>query len=350
MDNSTRNAYSLLDRVGDTLPATVGIVRARGLAGMLALVPPLRALREALPDSQITLISSGWGRDFSQRFSYYVDDYMELPGFPGFSHGPVAIDRIPFFLQSAQARRFDLVLQLQGCNTSPNLLASLLGARAVAGHYLPGQFCPDHRRFLLYPVGEPEVKRMLDLLTWLGVPSQGESLEFPIYAADWTAFKRVLGAQTLETFSYACLQAPTAETADLIPLDRWVGLARGLTARGMRLVLIGNQRNAESIQAAVGADCLSLAGGLGVGGLAALLSGCRIFISQQGGTSALAEALRIPRLILHLEDKIDLTGDDSAGYCHDLRWATISPTEEILRTADELLSSLPFPAVRAGVK
>jgi hypothetical protein len=28
-----------------------------------------------------------------------------------------------------------------------------------------------------------------------------------------------------------------------------------------------------------------------------------------------------------------------------LRWATIMPTEEILRQADDLLGELPFPAV-----
>ena len=345
MESPLTDRSGMLDRLGDTLPGRVGVMRARGLAGMLALVPPLRALRDALPNAQITLVSSGWGRDFARRFSYYIDDYLEVPGFPDFNRGPVSIERIPAFLQLAQSRRFDLVLQLQGCSTAANVLAYLLGSRAIAGHYLKGQFCPDIRRYMLYPVGEPDVRRSLHLLTWLGVAAKGTDLEFPILADDWTSFKHALAGQDLETFSYACLLAPGPEVMELIPLERWIALARGVVARGMRVVMIGHPDNAETIQQATGSGSLVLAGELAVGGLAALLSGSRLFIGLQGGPSALAEALRIPRLVMHLEDTVALTGERTEAYCRDLRWATIMPTEEILRQADDLLGELPFPAL-----
>lgn len=67
------------------------------------------------------------------------------------------------FLSYVQKRPFDLLLQMHGSGIVSNQFAMLLGARLVAGYFLPGQYCPDPSLFLPYPSDQPEVRRHLPI-------------------------------------------------------------------------------------------------------------------------------------------------------------------------------------------
>src|SRR5436309_10334628 len=72
------------------LPAPrIAILRALKLGDLLCTVPALRSVRAGLPGAKITLIGLPWARTFVDRYSAYIDDFLEFPGYPGLPEQPV---------------------------------------------------------------------------------------------------------------------------------------------------------------------------------------------------------------------------------------------------------------------
>src|SRR5439155_4555023 len=117
-----------------------------------------------------------------------------------------------------------------------------------AGFFLPGQYCPDERRFLPYDEREPEVLRYLRLMEFLGVPSQGEELEFPLLAEDAQALAATVGGcerseprePPLRPGEYVCVHPGAKASVRRWPPERFAAVADALAARGFRVVLTGS--------------------------------------------------------------------------------------------------------------
>ena len=155
---------------GDAGPKTIAVLRALQLGDSLCAVPALRALRRRWPAARVTLIGLPWARELVTRFPDYLDDFMELPGFPGVPECGYEPRAAVQFVREAQQRRFDLALQLQGPGEASNALVALLGARRMAGYFREGQFCPDATSFLSWREDEHETERGVRLLAVLGAP------------------------------------------------------------------------------------------------------------------------------------------------------------------------------------
>ena len=165
-------------------PREIAVFRALKLGDLLCVVPALRALRRAFPKARITLIGLPWARTLAARFNRYLDAFLAFPGFPGFPEQPCDVEALPGFIRAAQARRFDLVLQLHGSGALSNPLVMLLGARQAAGYFRAGDYCPDPERFFPWRLHDHEIERYLELLRRLGVPAGDAALEFPLSDAD----------------------------------------------------------------------------------------------------------------------------------------------------------------------
>ncbi len=333
------------ERLGVPLPAKVAVLRARGLSGLLTAIPALRALRSALPESEITLIGAVGQEGFARRFGYYLDDFLELPGFPGLtSHSGANGDFIAFLAQ-AQARGFDLAIQMHGCGTIANPLISLLGAHRTAGYHLQDQFIPDPDLYMIYPVTVPEVERHLQLMEFLGIRTEGRTLEFPLYAKDWSDVHNLIEVNglNLTRFSYICLELPASETLDQLPPDRWLGLAHGILRRQETLVLIGDpgaQESAHELTRALGNEPVNLVGTLEPGPLGALIADSRMLVCMQGSPATLALALGVPSLTLHVETGVRVSEERFEAQ-REIRWAGAMPVGSILDEMERMMEISP---------
>jgi ADP-heptose:LPS heptosyltransferase len=278
----------------------IAVFRALQLGDMLCVVPALRALRAAAPQAHITLIGMPWAAGFVKRFSAYIDDLMLFPGHPGFPEQPFNLTAMPHFLSEVQRRRFDLAIQLHGSGGLSNPLIVLFGAESNAGHYAPGQYCPEPDRFRPWIDTEHEVQRFTRLMGFLGIPGQGEHLEFPLTEADYRSLQRS-HSDLPAPGTYVCVH-PGAR----LPSRRWLParfaeVADRLATSGLRVILTGSPDEAEvvgAVRRAMRMPALDLSGKTDLGALAGLIARARLVVSNDTGISHVAAAVATPSVIV----------------------------------------------------
>ncbi len=282
----------------------VVVVRAlKGLGDFLCVVPALRALRAAAPQAHVTLVGLSSSQALVSRYSKYVDELLPFPGFPGIPESPVDAAGLPAFFADAQARSFDLALQMHGNGALTNPFTVMLGAKATAGYCAPGAYCPDPERFLALNESDHEVRRWLRLLNHLGVPSFGEELEFPLHESDWAALRSVPEAGALSGSKFVAVHAGATEPARRWSPEHFAAAADFFARDGYRVVLTGTAEEApiaEQVASRMRYSALNLAGRTNLGAMAALLSRASLLVSNDTGVSHLAAALRVPSVIVFI--------------------------------------------------
>lgn len=289
-------------RLVEPLPQRIAIVRSLpGLGDLLCAIPAWRSLRAALPEAQITLIGLPWARAFVERYTAYLNDFLEFPGYPGIPEVPPPLTKLPAFFASVQQQSFDLALQMHGSGIVSNPFTVLLGARVNAGFYLPGQYCPDPDHFLPYPEHEPEIWRHLRLMEFLGIPLQGSELEFPLGEEDFYELHTIEEVRNLQHGEYVCIHPGASVHTRRWSLEKFAAVADALAARGFQVVLTGTAAEAELTQAVrevMQFSSIDLAGRTTLGAIAALLSNARLLVCNDTGISHLAAALRVRSVVI----------------------------------------------------
>jgi ADP-heptose:LPS heptosyltransferase len=258
-------------------------------------------LRAACPDAHIALIGLPWARAFVARYACYVDELIEFPGFPGLPEREVETEAVPEFLAAMQQRHFDLVLQLHGSGHYTNEIVMLFGCRAAAGFYQPAEYCPDRDLFMPYPDDLPEVLRHVALLRYLGIPIQGEDLEFPLTEEDDAAFARLQDVASLTPGTFICVH-PGGRGHN----RRWAPESFGIVAdrlarEGYDVVMTGTEEERDIVKATMAAmqsNAINLVGRTDLGTMSVLLSRAKLLLANDTGVSHLAAALKVPSVIV----------------------------------------------------
>jgi ADP-heptose:LPS heptosyltransferase len=296
-------------------PENIAVLRALRLGDMLCAVPALRALRAAHPLARVTLIGLPWAREFAQRYSRYVDDFLEFPGFPGLPERDCDPRAFTAFLADAQDRRFDLALQLHGDGRVTNAIAALLGARHCAGFFPRGGDCPDASRFLPWEPREHEVLRPLRLLERLGVPGAGIELELALDEIDKGELARLAQAFRFRPGQYVCVHPGAQLASRRWGPERFARVADALAAEGHAIVLTGTAGEAAvtcAVADAMRARAIDLTGRTTLGALAALVAKARLLVCNDTAVSHIAAATKTPSVVVSC-------GADTA------RWSPLDP-------------------------
>lgn len=288
------------DAGANAVPRKIAVFRALQLGDMLCTVPALRALRAVAPLSHITLICLPWATSFVKRYGKYIDDLLVFPGFPGFPEQKMNLRAVPNFLAEAQRQRFDLAMQMHGSGVLSNPLTVLFGASRNAGFFQPGHYCPDPGTFMPWKEREHEVLRGLQLMEFLGVPSRGEHLDFPLNDADYRALQRShLNLPAPGT--YVCVHPGARQPSRRWLPERFAEVADRLALDGLKVVLTGLSEESEVVQAvqdAMRMPALNLSGKTELGALAALIAQAKLVVSNDTGISHVAAAVATPSVIV----------------------------------------------------
>lgn len=282
-------------------PHSIAIFRALQLGDLLCAVPALRSLRAAFPLAQISLVGLPWAKTFVQRFSRYLDDFIEFPGWPGLPEIDPALERIPGFIESMQQRHFDLALQMQGSGAITNPMVTLFGAQQTAGFYLPGQYRPNEKLFMPYPEGSHEIRILLSLLEFLGIPAQGDAVEFPVTDEERKIYKDLGTLHQLEAGRYIILHPGARFVGRRWTPEKFAAVGDELGKMGFRIVVTGTNSERALTRAVVQnmhLPALDLAGKTDLGTLAQLIANANLLISNDTGVSHIAAACQTPSVIL----------------------------------------------------
>ena len=287
-------------------PSTIAVFRALQLGDMLCAVPALRALRGLYPQAVITLIGLPWAAQFRQRFARYLDRFIAFPGYPGLPEQAPDIRATLGLFQWARGR-FDLALQMHGSGALTNSLLLLLGARRSAGFHPARGWCPGPEGWWPYPEDAHEVHRNLRLVRYLGASDIGavnDRLEFPLTEADRheaAEHARSVGLVLAPDAAYVCLHAGARHAAKRWAPERFAQVGAALAARGYQVVLTGSAAErplAAAVAAAMRAPAINLACDISIGGMAALMAGARVVVSNDTGAAHLAVALDVPTVVI----------------------------------------------------
>lgn len=285
---------------GGVAPARVAVFRALQLGDLLCAVPALRALRKALPAARVTLIGLPWARDFVSRYAHLCDDFLSFPGFPGLPERAPELAALPDFLRDAQARRFDVALQLHGRGDITNPLVATLGATLCAGFCPPEGYRPDPSRYTPWPEQGHEIERLLTLMDFLGVPRDGTALEFPLAAAEIAQATALRAAHGLAPRRYACVHPGARLASRRWPPEHFAAVGATLARAGLRIVVTGTGEEAAlTARVARGVPgAIDLAGRTPLGVLAALLRDARLLVCNDTGVSHVAAAVHTPSVVV----------------------------------------------------
>lgn len=269
---------------------SIAVFRALNLSDMFSAVPAFRALRHAYPDAELTLIGLPWAKDFAERFSHIFKNFIPCP----YSNSSSLAE----FLAATNDRQFDALIQMNGCDPSVNFLYERLNVKHMAGFYKHGEFYPCEHLFMPYPERAHQVVQYMHLMEFLGIPSRGLYLEFPLSAKDFQDLNSIEGAEQLGS-DYVCLHlGSTLSTHGWLP-QHFARVGDQLSALGCKVVLTGTQQDeslARSVGSLMNAPHVNLVNKTTLGALGALLKRARLLICNGRGMSYMASALKVPSI------------------------------------------------------
>ena len=316
-------------------PQRIVVFRALKLGDLLCTVPAFRALRRAFPNAHIALLSLDWAAEFVDLFPNYFDEFIAFPGWPGLPEQPVDSVRAVAFLADMQARQWDVAIQMQGNGTFVNPMLSLFNARALTGYFpqdQPQQRMGDSTLWMPYPERTHEVKRHVQLMTFLGLESTGYELEFPETLANNTIppIIQALGQP------FVCLHAGGI-SGRRWPESKFAEVADRLADAGFTIVLTGSlpeQSITHNVQQHMHHSAIDLTGQTTLATLAAVLRQSALLVSNDTGVSHVAAACHVPSVVI-------FTSADPA------EWAPLNhQRHRVVREADAIPEQVANEALR----
>ncbi len=276
-------------------PQKILFIQLSALGDTILAVPTIRAIRQAFPDAEISMLASGTNLNYLRNCPY-IDKRIrfEMP-----------VHRL---LAPLRGEGFDWAIDLEHWPRLSALLTYATGAPMRIGFQTPGQ----HRHFLFTQTvphiqGRHEVRNFLAIATRLACPVQALDLEVWCDSAARTWVCEMLTQEQVPPNTPLVVLHPEAgrrgEPRRRWPPESYVALADALVERfDVQIVLTGapdEVNTAAEIAAQTRHRAVNLAGKTDVNQLAALFSDAALVVSGNCGPMHLAAATGTPVIGLH---------------------------------------------------
>ncbi|MFH1594358.1 MAG: lipopolysaccharide heptosyltransferase II [Candidatus Omnitrophota bacterium] len=268
------------DRIGDVVLST----------------PAIKAVRDKYPDAYIAFMVRPYARDVVEG-NPYIDEVII---YDKYGEHKNLLNTVLFAI-SLRKKRFDLAIMLHPTNRA-HMIAFAAGISRRVGYDKKLSFLLTERVPHLKQEGKKhESEYTLDLLETIGIRAKGRELFLPLNDRDIKNIENTLSEYHLGREALLIAVNPGASC----PSKRWRpesfakvcdGLAEKYKARIIIAADASNSRFADILAGKMRYEPVNLAGKTTVGELAALLSKCDLFISNDSGPVHIACAIGTPTI------------------------------------------------------
>ncbi|MFL6660913.1 MAG: glycosyltransferase family 9 protein [Rhizobacter sp.] len=287
------------------------VVRLDNLGDVVMTTPAIAAIRHGSPHARITMLASRSGAAAVKHIPV-IDDVIvyDAPWVKG-SGDPRDPEADRRLVEELAQRRFDAAVIFTVCTQSAlpaALLCRLAGIPLRLAHCrenpydLLTDWVPDTEVFATGM--RHEVTRQLDLVRSVGFHAGDERMQFRYPAADVLAMRRKFveaGGDLLRP--YVVVHPGATAASRRYPAERFGIAAQAIVeATGCQVVFAGGPDEVPLIaeaQSRMGEPGVSLAGGLTLGELAALIAGAQVIVCNNSGPVHIAAALGTPVAVLY---------------------------------------------------
>lgn len=294
-------------------PRKAAVIRPSRIGDFVCAVPAFRALRAALPQAEVAVVTLPLLRELVERLPY-IDRFLVFPGYPGLAEQFFDARRALRFFARMQAEHFDLVLQLQGSGVNSNPFALMCGARVTAGFVRQGDAAGRLDAALPLPGTGHEVQRVLALPIFLGAKAQGVHTEFPLREEDHAEARVLLGAVRPPLLG---LHPGARSATRRWSLKRFALTGAELCRRhGGTLAIIGGPEErvqGERLAQWIGGPVLNLCGACSLPVLGAVIARFKLLITNDSGPAHIAYALGTPTVTIFGGEDPQRYGPPTAG-------------------------------------
>ncbi len=271
----------------------IAVLRAGGLGDLVFTLPALRALREAYPGAEITLLGGPLQTELlSGRFEP-VERAITVPPSTGVNGPDTGVDEdeeeLKRFFARMREERFDLVLQMHGGGGYSNPFVRKLGARVTAGTKTPEAVALD--RNVPYVYYQSEILRYLEVVSLVGARTADLEPRLPVTDGD---LAEAGGAVQEAEGPLIALHPGAGDPRRRWPPQKFAAVGDALAGAGAHVAVMGIEEDRPLISGVVDAmrhEAHNLCGQLSLGGLAGILSRCAVVVSNDSGPLHLATAV-----------------------------------------------------------
>lgn len=317
------------------------IFRALQLAELLCSIPAIRAFKKTYPQAQLTLIGMPWAHRFAERFSHYFTDFIAFPGYPGLTEEEFDATAFEAFSMEMQNRGFDLLIQMQDNGTILNPLLKTFGAAELLGFTAHQDYNGPHERWLKYPDEQQEIDRNLALMAFDGIYSEDNTLEFPLYPADYDELSML--SLPLEDGKYICIHPGARENWKQWPPLYFAAIADYCHLQGYEVVLTGTTAEmpvVKQVDKLMQSTPIIAAGRTSLGSLAALMAKSAAIICNYTGVAHLAAALKTPAVAISMDGDVWRWAAKNTEIQRVIDWSAHPDYQEVLKETAALFFRL----------
>jgi ADP-heptose:LPS heptosyltransferase len=270
----------------------IAVLRANGLGDYIFTLPALEALRVTYPQAEIVLLGKQWHRDFLTQRRGPIDRVIVIPPTKGVNEiAGVEEDpaELELFFESMRQEAFDLALQLHGGGRNSNPFVLRLEARVTAGLKTPDAVPLD--RWIPYIYFQSEIARLLEVVSLVGTAPVALEPRFSLREEDIIEAQKVVPEIAKPI---AALHPGAGDPQRRWPPEKFAEVGDALAKAGAYVVVIGTGDERELLEAVIDnmqCSAQNLCNRLTLGGLAGLLSRCRVLVSNDSGPLHLAQAV-----------------------------------------------------------
>jgi len=262
-------------------------------------LPALQALRAAYARAEIVLLGQAWHKRLLDGRPGPIDRVVVVPPYNGVSEPePLAREtvaapppsQVDDFFDSMARERLDLAIQLHGGGRHSNPFVLRLGAGITAGLKTPDAAPLD--RWVPYVYFQPEVLRYLEAVSLVGARPDVLQPQLAVTEAD---LAEALGVVPDTGRPLVAIHPGAGDRMRRWPPEKFAAVGDALSAMGAQVVVTGGRQDERALVDAVveqmRAPAQAVWGRLSLGGLAGLLSRCRVVVAGDSGPLHLASAV-----------------------------------------------------------